>query len=83
MLTAKDLKKITEYQVEVFKDVFTTKTELNVVEQKIDRILTVVDGLAKNDKKNHQEITVVGARVSNVETWVEKAGPKIGLKYER
>ena len=79
MLTAKDIKKLTEYQLEVFKDVFATKEELN---EKFFRLQTSIDGLSKQVLDVNKEMPVVSHRVKNLESWVGKASPKLGIKFQ-
>lgn len=48
MITIDEIKKLTEYQ----KDVFMTKEDGKGLEDKIDKIQTTLDGFAKTSKDN-------------------------------
>lgn len=82
MIITTDINKL----VEVLKTVFATKDEMDAgfeeMNNKFDQLQTSVDGILNMAKDHPQEIAVVGGRVDNVERWVKKAAPKIGIKYE-
>jgi hypothetical protein len=71
MLTPKDITKLSDYLLEVFKDVFITKPEFQQLYQKITNLQNSVDDFAKNSKDNDQETAVYGHRVKRLETWTE------------
>ena len=81
MLTTKDLENIGEYLKNIFvtKDEF--KTEFEALDEKMDRLQTSVDGIAKQFQTNNQETIVQKHKVSRLEAWVIKAAAKIGLDY--
>jgi hypothetical protein len=48
MLNTEDIKKLTEYQIEVFKDVFLTKEDGKKLETKVDKVQTSLDAVLKD-----------------------------------
>jgi hypothetical protein len=85
MLTPEDIKNLTKYQTEVFKDVFATKKDMDAGFEKLDRKLsnlqTSVDAIAKDNLSKSQKVPVLGYRIKEVENWVDKAAPKLGIKF--
>lgn len=81
MLTTKDVNKL----IEVMKTTFATKDEMNAgfneMNKKFTQLQTSVDGILKIAKDHPQEIASVGSRVDNLERWVKKASPKVGVEY--
>lgn len=77
MITPDDIENLTEYQ----KEVFVTKKDLKKVEDKIDILLTSVDGIAKMAKDNTQEIGVLHHRVQQVEDFAKASAPKLGVEF--
>jgi tRNA U34 5-carboxymethylaminomethyl modifying GTPase MnmE/TrmE len=48
----------------------------------VDKILTAVDGIAKQTLKNNDELKIVAAKTTRIEGWItDVAAPKLGLKY--
>lgn len=82
MITTSDIKRITAYQLEVFKDVFMTKEDGKRLEERIDKVQTTVDGLVKDVKDLKDDKTVTNYRMKNVENWIDQASPKINLKFK-
>lgn len=82
MLSTEEIKKLTEYQVEVFKDVFATKDDIKEIDGKLNTLQTSVDSLSKDKAANEQERTVGNHRIKELEDWVDKAAPKIGLEFQ-
>jgi len=95
MLTDEDIKKITKAQIEAQKEVFFTKKEIDekfyfkaeidekfdVVYDKLSSIQTSVDSFAKDSKDKTEEMPVINHRVKELENWVDKAAPKVGVKF--
>jgi hypothetical protein len=79
MITDKDIKKLTAYQLEVFKDVFVTS---DVFDEKINKLQSSVDNIAKDVKVLKDDNLVMNHRVKKIENWVDKASPKLGLKFD-
>ena len=69
MLDTHDIKKLTEYQLEVFKNVFMTKEDGKGLENKIDRMQPTIDGIAKMTHDNNQEIIVLNHKIQNGKPW--------------
>lgn len=86
MFKVEELKQSSDFLLEEFKLVFLTKEEMDErferMNSKFDQLQTSVDGLVKNIVTDNQEIPAIGHRVDNVDNWVKKATPKIGLKYK-
>ncbi len=59
MLNLNDIKKITEYQVEVFKDVFMTKEDGRQLEVKIDKIQNSLNAVVKDKQAKDGEMAVL------------------------
>ena len=82
MLTSQDVNKL----IDAMKVFFYTKEDIDrkfdFVDEKFSQLQTSVDGIAKIATDNPLEIAAVGNRVDNVEGWIEKAAPKIGLEYK-
>jgi hypothetical protein len=81
-MTIQEIEALTEYQKNVFKDVFMTKEDGQKLEGKIDNIQTTLDGLAMQTKSNGQELAVLNNRMKRAEDWIDKASPKVGVKFE-
>lgn len=77
-MTIQEIEALTEYQ----KNVFMTKEDGNVLESKIDKIQTTLDGFAKQSKNNSDEIKILNMRMKSAEDWIDQASPNIGLKFE-
>lgn len=77
-MTIEEIKKLTEYQ----KEVFVTKEDNKTLEDKIDKIQTTLDGFAKTSTDNKQEITVLNHRMKATENWIDKASSKLGLEFK-
>ena len=71
MLTAKDIKKLSDYLLVVFKDVFATKEELgdafSILNNKLDGLQMTVDLIAKNNKEINEKLTVHEYRITKLE----------------
>lgn len=82
MLTADDIKAI----VEAGKTIYATKEDLAALElkfdQKFDKVITLLDGIAKNMKDYHQESTINWGRLERMEDWIKQAASKIGVEYK-
>lgn len=79
MITDKDIKKLTDYQLEVFKEVFVTK---DLFDEKITKLQTSVDNLSKDVKDIKDDKSILNNRMKNAENWIDKASPKLGLKFD-
>jgi predicted nucleic acid-binding Zn-ribbon protein len=82
MLTPEDIKNLTEFQ----KTVFATKEEMNAgfesLNKKLSNLQTSVDAIAKDNLTKSQEMPVVNNRIEKVENWIDKAAPKVGIKFQ-
>jgi len=81
MLNIEDIKKLTKYQVEVFKDVFVTKDDFRKTDVKIDEIQISLDVVLNDKKTRDQEVAVLNYRMKKTEDFLDKAAPKLGLKF--
>ena len=82
MIDTEDIKKLTKYLTEAFKDVFMTQEQGKKLEIKIDKIQTSLDAVLKDKKTRDGEVAVLNYRMKNAEDFIDKAAPKLGLKYE-
>ena len=82
MLKLEEIKKLIDYQIEIFKDIFVTKGDFGHLEGKINRVQNSLDALLKNDLKHDQEMTILGFRIEKTEDWIDQAAPKIGIEFE-
>jgi len=41
-----------------------------------------VDAFAKGFKENTDAITVINGQTEKIDNWINKASPKLGIKYE-
>lgn len=82
MLTPEDIKAI----VQAGKEIYATKEDLATLElkfdQKFDKIITALDGIAKNMLDYHQEAAANRTRLERMEEWIKQAAEKIGLQYK-
>jgi cob(I)alamin adenosyltransferase len=78
MLTPEDIKNLTEFQ----KTVFVTKDDLKGLEDKVDKVQTSLDVVIKEKTTNDQERKVANRRIKELENWVDKAAPKLDIKFE-
>lgn len=89
MITDEDTTKIVNRIIEVNKQLFYTKDELDEnldkrfegLRKDFSTLQTSVQSFATGTKKNDDEIKVVDKRVSDHEDWINKAAPKIGLEF--
>ena len=82
MLDTKDIKKLTEYQLEVFKDVFLTKEDKKELKTDINRVQNSLDAVLKDKQTRDQEALVLNHRMKNTEDFLDKAAPKLGLEFK-
>lgn len=82
MFTIEQLKQLSDFLIHEFKEVFATKEDLKFLDDKINTLQNTMDSVAKLAHDNNDEIAALGGRLDNVEDWVEKAAPKIGLEYK-
>lgn len=83
VLTFSRIKELTDYQLEVYKDIFVTKEELKPLVVKVDLIYNAMDSMIKDNRAFRQEMASLNHRVTQTEHWIGKAGPKIGVPFER
>jgi predicted nucleic acid-binding Zn-ribbon protein len=81
IFTVEQFKQLSDFLIDEFKEVFATKEDLKELKDQISEIQTTMDGIAKLAAKHDDEIPIMGSRIDRVESWVQKAAPKIGLKY--
>ena len=83
MLDSKDIKKLTEYQLEVFKDFFATKDDFKQLSPKIDWVQNSLDAVLKDKDTRDKEGFVLNHRMKNTEDFLDKAAPKLGLEFKQ
>lgn len=81
MLTLEDIKKLTTYQIEVFKDVFATKEDFQGLKADFRSLQTSVDGIAVSYKKTGEELSAQTHRTDKMEEWIKPASAKIQVPY--
>lgn len=81
MLTTQDIKKLTEY----LEQVFATKADLEKLDLKFTGLFlnlqASVDSIVKDNHTKVQELPVLNHRMKKVENWIDKASPKLGIKF--
>ena len=89
MLTKDDIQQITNVQIEAQKEIFFTKEEMDEkfyskteMDKKFSNLQTPIDAIFKEKKTNVQERIVINSRIKNVEEFLDKAAPKLSIKYE-
>jgi len=90
MITDEDTTKIVNRIIIANKQLFYTKDETDTnldkrfgeLREDFSKLQVSVDSFAVGTKKNNDEILVMNSRVTDAETWIKQAGPKIGLKYK-
>jgi len=89
MLTSEDIKKITEAQLEAQKDYFFTKDEMDErfyskteMDTKFSGLQSSVDAVLKDKETKDQEKLISDNRIKQVEDFIDKAAPKIGLEFK-
>jgi hypothetical protein len=83
MLTTRDIKSLTKYLIEVFREEFATKQDIADLKRSFFNLQTSVDGIAKDNLKTNQEILALHNRAEKVETWIGQAGTKIGIEFKQ
>ena len=69
----------------VFDYIDETKKEIlaQVADKEdIKKLQDSMDAYAKQTKDYYQEVTVVVAKVSRMEAWIQRAAGKVGVEYE-
>ena len=82
MLTPEDIKNLTDYQLEVFKDTFTTKEDFKDLKSSFSALQTSVDAFAKRADTYYQEMAVLSHKVERMEQWIKAVSEKIGVSYK-
>ena len=78
----KEIKKLSDYLVEVFKDIFATKEDVARIEKSLSTLQNSFDSVIGYKIAKDQEIVSIGHRLKNAEDWIDQAGPKIGLDFK-
>jgi deoxyhypusine synthase len=81
-MTFEEIKKLTEYQIEIFKDVFVTKDEFGEMKLSFNRLQNTVDRILKETLTIRQEMASMNHRLTKTENWIDKAAPKVGVPFE-
>ncbi len=81
-MTPEDIKKLTDYQIVAFKDVFATKEDVKDLKGSLNTLQTSVDAIAKDKQTREQESTVLNRRMKNAENWIDQASPKVGVDFK-
>jgi len=82
MLTAQDIKKLSDYLLVVFKDVFVTKEDIGELKASFDMLQSSMDNIAKESLAKDQEATITAYRMKRAEGWIDQAAPKVGVPFE-
>lgn len=82
MLDLEDIKKLTEYQ----KEIFSTKEDIRAMQESMNENFSLltnsIDSFAKEALKNSQEIAVWGNKITRLETHIKILADKAGVKLE-
>ena len=73
---------IFDYIDQTKKDTIEEILSQTASKKDIARLEKAVDAYAKQTKDFYQEVTVVIAKVSRMEAWIEKVAEKVGIKYQ-
>jgi predicted nucleic acid-binding Zn-ribbon protein len=82
MLTDKDIQKLTKYLLEVFKDVFLTKKDGEIIDRKLNMLQTSIDNISKDVRELKDEKLILNHRMKNTENWIDQASPKLGIEFK-
>ena len=55
------------------------KADIATVDEKVERVITSVDGLAKMVKDFQEEHIIMRKRLEVLETWAKKVSEKVGI----
>lgn len=81
MLTPKELERLANYLVVVFKDIFATKEDFNELKNSFSELQSSVDAIARDKTKREQEAIIMAYRMKNAEDWIDLAAPKVGVEF--
>ena len=87
-IKAKNLEEKVDFLIDFVQTKVATKEELNHLATKKDltslenRLITQIDGLAKQIKDYHQEMIMFTRKVERMEAWIKKVSTKVGIPYE-
>lgn len=81
MLTPEDIKNLTEYQKTVFVTQKSFDKAIENVQKSFSTLQTSVDAIAKDNHDKSQAIPVINERLEKAENWIDKAAPKLGVKF--
>lgn len=81
MFTIAQLKQLSAFLIEEFKEVFVTKEDFQEIKDQINAIQNNIDGFMKTTIKNEQEILVMGNRVNKHDDWIGRAATATGVEY--
>jgi hypothetical protein len=82
MLTPEDIKNLTDYQIEAFKDVFVVKDDFNELREQFDILQTSIDAYAKRADTYFQEMVSLAHKVDRHEKWFHMIAEKLDIKLE-
>jgi ribosomal protein S15P/S13E len=82
MLTPEDIKNLTDFQIEVFKDIFATKEDVEEIKQRLNTLTNSVDSYGKDVKDGREEIIILTHRLDNVQNHMQQIADKVGIKLE-
>lgn len=80
MLTAEDIKNLTDYQKEAFKDTFATKNDMADVKAQLNVLTMAVDGFAKEMRGWREEKAATDHRLDTHDQWFKILADKVGVK---
>ncbi len=75
----KDLSELVEYLDGKFGEV---NGKVNALAETVNVLQKSVDSISKDKKDKTEEIVVLNNRMKNAEDWIDKAAPKLEIKYE-
>ncbi len=82
MLTPEDIQKLTEYQKTVFVTEASFSKAMAELKDSFSTLQTSVDTIVKEKVTGDTEEATLGYKVGKIETWIDKAAPKLDIKFE-
>jgi uncharacterized coiled-coil DUF342 family protein len=82
MLTNEDVKKITEANLEVNREIFATKEDFEELRQDFRKLQSAVDTYAQKADAYFQEMVMLSHKVDRLEKWILQIAEKTGVTLE-
>ena len=82
MLTAQDIKNLTEYLKEIFVTKVAFDEAMAEMKENFSKLQSSVDRSLKTIENHDKELIISNYRASRAEEWIHKASPKIGIEFK-